>query len=410
MAEHRNMATTTARPRAVTGQAIGAFALALAMTAGSGCAWFRGSKAESTDAVKPDRAQSEARTGDEIQQAIDGQPQSDPMADLDPTSGAVVETETPSRPTETAAAPSQPDLNRPMRPNERVAEAEKLRSEGRVEDAIKQLELAIRDNPKLTTAYISLAEIHRQQGNLAAAEKAAREAVALDSGSFEARYNYALTLQMMGRLTDSVREYLKALAIRPNDREANLNLATAYLQLNEPAQALPYAQKAVKLDADHGPSRVNLGAVLGAMDRHQEAVTEYEAAAELMELSPQLLLNWADSLSKIQRYQEAVNTLDRLLQIEPSGPNAVIAYERLGSSYFRLRQYEKALDSFRRSVELDPGHYPGLNGVGVCLLNRYLTTEPRDKVSLDEALRALRRSLQINERQPRIVELLSRYG
>lgn len=407
MAERRALTMNPESIRAGAGRAVGGLALAAVVAATSGCAWFRSSEDAEAQAVKPDRSTT-AESAPAQQQPTTSDPA---VAQLDPTSGEAVAEETPSRTTETVATtPSRPEPPRELKPAERVEEAQRLRAEGRVDDALEQLEMAIRDNPKLTTAYLSLAEIHRQQGNYAAAEKAGREALAIDPNNFDVRYNYALTLHMMGRVTDGVREYLRALAMRPNDREANLNLATAYLQLNEPAQALPYAQKAVKVDPDNGAGRVNLGAVLGALDRHQEAVTEYEAAAELMDLSPQLLLNWADSLGKIQRHQEAVNTLERLLQIEPTGPNAVIAYERLGSSFFRLRQYEKALDAFRRSVELDPGHYPGLNGVGVCLLNRYLTTEPRDKMALDEALRALRKSLQINERQPRIVELLSRYG
>lgn len=299
---------------------------------------------------------------------------------------------------------------RPLNPQERVDEARTLADEGRIEDAIAQLAAAIRDNPKLTAAYVMLAELQRESGNYRAAEESYRRAVELEPRNFDALYNHALTLQLLDRTPEAIRQYLRALAVRPDDLLANLNLATAYLQLGEANQALPYAQRAAEIDPSNGPARANLGAVYSALERHRDAVTEFEAAAEHMDLSTQLLLNLADSLGKIQRYQEMANTLERALAIEPRGPNAAIAWERLGSARFRLRQYDAALDCFQRAVALDPSHFPAFNGVGVCLLNRYLTSEPRDLDALNQALSALRSSLRINERQPRIVELLARYG
>jgi len=164
------------------------------------------------------------------------------------------------------------------------------------------------------------------------------------------------------------------------------------------------------VDPDHAPGRVNLGATFSALDRHREAVLEFESALETGGESPELLLNLADSLNRLNRYAEMATTLERLIATSPQGREAAIAHERLGSARFRLGMYDEALASFRRAVEIDPSHYPALNGVGVCLLNRYLTSDPRDVDAQREAIRALRRSLQLNERQPRIVELLSRYA
>jgi len=51
-----------------------------------------------------------------------------------------------------------------------------------------------------------------------------------------------------------------------------------------------------------------------------------------------------------------------------------------------------------------------MNGLGVCLLNRYLISDRSDESARREAIDLLRQSLRINQRQPRIVELVSRYG
>lgn len=288
--------------------------------------------------------------------------------------------------------------------------ADALRDEGRLDEALAQLAQAIRDNPAMPSAYVRMADIHRDRGDYAEAERAYGRASDLEPNNFHSVYHHALMLQLLDRLPEAVRVYLRALTIRPEDRDANLNLATAYLQLREPRQALPYAQRAVRVDPSHAPGRVNLGAIYSALDRHREAVLEYEAALEHDGATPETLLNMADSLNKLQRYDEMANTLDRLLATNPPPGIAAVAHERMGSALFRMGRYDDALLCFRRAVEIDPTHYPALNGVGVCLLNKYLTSDPRDTEAQREAVRVLRRSLQINGRQPRIVELLSRYG
>jgi tetratricopeptide (TPR) repeat protein len=289
---------------------------------------------------------------------------------------------------------------------ESVTKAEMLKADGNIEAALAEFERAIEVNPDLTVAYLGAGDIYRERGDYPEAEKRYSQAAELEPRNFDAQYKHGLTLQLLNRVSEAVRAYLRALSIRPDDFEANLNLATAYLQLQEPAQALPYAQRAVRLNASSGPARVNLGSVYAAMNRHAEAVTEYLQAAEQMELSPELLLNLADSYGKIERYAEMIGTLEQLVARHPSA----IAYERLGFARFRVKTYDAALGSFQSALAIDANHYPALNGVGVCLLNRYLWSDKKDRAALDDAMRALKRSLQIQPNQPRIVELVTRYG
>lgn len=293
-----------------------------------------------------------------------------------------------------------------LQAREYVAQAQALTEQGRIEEALAQLQLAIQENPTLTAAHLGLGDIYRVQGNYEAAEESYRQAVAIEPRNFEAQYGHGLVLQMLNRVSDAIRAYLRALSINPDSFNANLNLATAYLQLQEARQALPYARRAVEVQPNDGPARVNLGVVYATLDDHDSAIRQYQAAAELMDLTPPLLLNLADSLGKTGRYQEMVNTLGQLLRLEPSAQ----AYERLGFAHFRLQRYDDALNAFNSAVQLDGRHYPALNGLGVCLLNKYLTSDRTDSNARREGVAALRRSLQVNSDQPRIIDLVSRYG
>jgi len=292
-----------------------------------------------------------------------------------------------------------------IRAAEAVDLGTRLKEQGLMDQALLEFEKAIEINPTMTTAYLGTGEIYRERGDYQAAETQYAQAVKNAPGDFEPNYWHGFTLQMLNRVAESVRAYLRALSIRPEDFHANLNLATAYLQLGENAQAVIYAERAVRIDPEDGPARVNLGASYSNAGRYAEALSEYEAAAELMPLTTELMLNLAQAQGRVGRYAEMAGTLRSVIAKEPTA----LAYERLGSAQFHMSNYDEALKAFTRATELDAQHYPAWNGVGVCLLNKYVWSKKTDLVSLDNARNALRRSLKIKHDQPRIAELLTRY-
>ncbi|MFG0256307.1 MAG: tetratricopeptide repeat protein [Phycisphaerales bacterium JB043] len=289
---------------------------------------------------------------------------------------------------------------------ERIELAKTLTEQGRFEDALHELELAIAENPTLTVAHLQAGEIYKLAGNFDAAETSFRRAAYLQPDSIDTQYNLGLILQLNRDAAGAARAYNHALAIDPYHFESNLNIATTYLQLDQPLQALPFARRAVALDDTHGPARANLGATLASLGRHAEAISEYQAAAERMDLTSPLLLNLADSLGKTQRYREMATTLERLVEIDPTPQ----AFERLGYARFKLEQFNEAIDSFRRSLSLDATHYPALNGVGVCMLNQWILSNQQDPEILRLAIESLRNSIRINNQQPRVIDLLNRYS
>lgn len=287
-----------------------------------------------------------------------------------------------------------------------VARGDELLQQGALEAALAEFERVIETNPEVTLAYMRAGDIYRQQGDFETAERRYGRAAQIEPQNFDAQYLHGLTLQLLSRMDDAVRAYLRALSVRPGDFNANLNLGTAFLQLGEPEQGLPYALRATEIRPTDGPARVNLGATYAALDRHAEAVREYESASELMTLGPELLVNLAESQGQLGRYAQMEGTLRQVIRMDPSAS----VWERLGSAQFRSRRYQDALESFTTAVNKDPNHYPAHNGVGVCLLNRYLWSGKTDTAALDGAMAAMRTSLTIRRDQPRILELLTRYN
>ncbi len=309
-----------------------------------------------------------------------------------------------------SAAASEPliDLPAPKSREERsLAKAVDLYSSGDLRAALQELERAIAYNPRFTRAYIESGDIYLELAEYDRAERQYAAAVRNEPRNYLAQYRHANVLHKLGSLEESKRAYLRALSIRPSAFDANLGLSMVQLESGQPEQAVSYAQRAVRADPPSGRARMHLGNVYAALDRHEDAIVEYQQAADMLD-SPGtgLLLNLADSLNQLQRYAEMVGALEQLVLIDPD----TVAYERLGSGYFRLRRYEEALKAFNSSESLDPNHYPALNGIAVCELNMYLWSGKTDGASRERAVDAMRRSLRIERQQPRIVELLRRYS
>lgn len=311
-----------------------------------------------------------------------------------------------SRPVQT----NEPIIDLPSpksREEESLSRAVELYSSGDLEAALRELERAIAINPRFTRAYIESGDIYMELADYERAERQYAAAVRNEPRNYLAQYRHANVLHKLGALEESKRAYLRALSIRPSAFDANLGLSIVHLESGAAEQAIPYAQRAVRADPPSGRARMHLGNVYAAMDQHEDAIVEYQQAADMMEApGTGLLLNLADSLNQLERYAEMVAALEQLVLIEPD----TVAYERLGSGYFRLRRYDDALQAFNSSVNLDPNHYPGLNGIAVCELNNYLWNGKTDGGARERAVDAMRRSLRIERQQPRIVELLRRYS
>jgi tetratricopeptide (TPR) repeat protein len=285
-------------------------------------------------------------------------------------------------------------------------QAVQLHASGDLRAALRELERAIAFNPQFTLAYLESGDILMELAQYEQAERQFAMAVRNEPRNYMAQYRHAQVLHKLGALEESNRAYLRALSIRPSSFDANLGISTVLLEMGRSEQSLPYAQRAVRAEPPSGRARMHLGNVYAALDRHEEAVIEYQQGAEMMDApTAGLLLNMAESLNQLQRYAEMVGALDQLVRIEPTE----LAYERLGSGLFRLKRYDESLEAFRQSTELDPSHFPAFNGIAVCELNQYLWSSKTDGGARERAVEAMRQSLRIDAKQPRIVELLRRY-
>ena len=286
-----------------------------------------------------------------------------------------------------------------------LSHANQLVESGDYDNALTAFQEILQENPKLPEAWVGVGHVQALKQDWTQSESAYSNATNLDSNNFEAQFGRGKALQVLNQLVDAIRAYHRALLIRPEDFDTNLNMATAYLQLDEGQSAVVFAEKSVRLKPDNGVARINLGVAYELSGKPMLAISQYEIAAELMEPTPQLLTNLLNAYAQSKRYREAVNAALLLVKLAPQANS----YERLGWAYFRVGDYERSLLNYREAVRIDPKHWPSWNGIGVNLLNMWITGGKKDVALRTSAKAAFERSVQQNPEQPKVSKLIQAY-
>ncbi len=286
-----------------------------------------------------------------------------------------------------------------------MGQADFFLDEGLTDSALAAFGLAIEENPKITDAHIGMGHIYRDRGNFRLASASYQHATKLEPNNFDAHYYLGLSYHLWGKIDEAVKTYLRALVIRPESYDANHHLGSALLQQGRVDEAVTYAQRAANLQKDSMAAWANLGAAQRLMGNYEEAVEAYRAANELGEAQTPVLLGMADCLIKLKRYPQATNVLNVLLSREKDA----VAYERLGFCYFKQAKYQTALKHYNAALELDADDTSALNGRGVCLMTQFVQSAQRDRRKRDQAIEAWQRSVEIRPKQPRIIDLITRY-
>jgi Tfp pilus assembly protein PilF len=276
---------------------------------------------------------------------------------------------------------------------------------GDYEQALANFRELLAENPTLTEAHLGMATVLEKSGDLDRAERSFARAATLERDNFDAQSGHGRVLMALNRYNDAVRAWHKALVVRPESVEANIGMAMAFLGLDQPQTALGFAERAVRNDPQSGPARLELARTYERLGRIDEAIRTYEIALELNEPDDVILGSLVKLFCTAKRYAEAANASEELVKIAPS-PNA---YERLGWARFRLGEYEKSMAAYRKGVELDPNHWPSLNGVGTNAMNKWLTSGKKDDDSRIEARRSFQKSIKVNPDQPKVIAILTQY-
>jgi tetratricopeptide (TPR) repeat protein len=227
-----------------------------------------------------------------------------------------------------------------------------LAGQGRMEDAIRHYNEALRIKPDDGEARYNLANMLVRQANYREAIAQYREVLRSDPGHLMARNNLALCLVQTGDRRAAIEQFEEVLRLNPGFEAAKQNLAmllAAEEKAKRPAGGLP------------APGPADGVALEENMRLGQEAVMQ------------------GDLDSAIAHFRGAVR----------SNPDLPAARIGLGLALAYKGDIDGAIQQFRAAIKLDPNNADVQNSLGVALMQ---------KVQLDEAQTHLQRAIKINPR------------
>jgi len=151
---------------------------------------------------------------------------------------------------------------------------------GRHDDALADLDSALRLEPDLASAWAQKGATLRELGRDAEALAALDKAVGLDPGNAAAWYTRGRTLTALDRPAEAEQSLRKALAIEPGSYDAKLELGRAQLGQGRMDEASAAFRAAAALAPARPEAHYNLGVVYERLGLEAEARKAFDEAAK----------------------------------------------------------------------------------------------------------------------------------
>ncbi len=264
-----------------------------------------------------------------------------------------------------------------------------------IQDALVNCEKALKLNPQLPSAYVTLGSLHTLTGNNELALSEFQKAVALDNRNPDAIIGMAWSYEQAGHLDEAETEYKRAAVLNSSDWSNRNELALFYDRHGRYANAIEQGKEAISSSPDNPMLYFNLGAfyldsgnpsayplaesalrkslALGATNGaysnlallylHEKRYAEAAAASEkAIALDDHEILSWRYAelayrwLGEKQKADAALDRIETLAQAQAAmNPRKAESQSWLGLVYAQKGLRERAIPHIEAALSLAPG-------------------------------------------------------
>jgi tetratricopeptide (TPR) repeat protein len=224
-------------------------------------------------------------------------------------------------------------------------------STGRLDDAEQHLRYAIKLEPGLVGARLTLARVLLSKGDATAAEQVCREALTRDPNNVEALFELGAILLDQGQFSDAKLCLEKARSRAPKDVRVLLKLARLRNVQSDPEGSLTLLIEARKLQPNDFSVLYAFGAVCLEMDLFKDATAALEEAVKLNPVDQKARYALASARVANKNIPAAVEIYEGLLKEDPE--NAQLNYA-LGTAYYLAGDNIHARLYLNKSIRLMP--------------------------------------------------------
>jgi tetratricopeptide (TPR) repeat protein/tRNA A-37 threonylcarbamoyl transferase component Bud32 len=219
--------------------------------------------------------------------------------------------------------------------------------QGRVDEAIQEFQAALHIKPNLAEAHYSLGATYGQQDRWDEAIHEFQTALRINPNYAKAHYSLGIAYGEQGQVDEEIREYQAVLHINPNHAEAHYNLGVIYTQQGHLEDAIHEYQAALRIDPNYAEAHYNLGIVYGQRGRVDDAIREFQAALRINLNLAEAHYNLGVTYGQQDRWDEAIHEFQAALRINPNDAeahyNLGVAYGQQGCLEDEIREYQAAL-------------------------------------------------------------------
>lgn len=156
-----------------------------------------------------------------------------------------------------------------------------------------------------------------------------------------------------GQLDRAAESFEAALALAPTMSQALVGLARTRAALGDPADARELLNRAKALEPANWSHYAVLGAILFETGDFAAAAQEFEQALPLSRDSADMLNDLGSAYFMLADYPRAIDAWERAVETMPTA----LALSNLGSARFFEGDFEGALDAYERALDLSDGDY-----------------------------------------------------
>ena len=143
----------------------------------------------------------------------------------------------------------------------------RLRDQGKLEEAVAAFRRAIGIKPDFAEAHSSLGIVLAKQGKVEEAVAAFRRAIGIEPDYAEAHSNLGIMLVSQGKFEEAVAAFRRAIGIKPDFVEAHSNLGTTLARLGKVEEAVAAFRRAIGIKPDFVEAHSSLAFCLNFSDK-----------------------------------------------------------------------------------------------------------------------------------------------
>jgi tetratricopeptide (TPR) repeat protein len=222
---------------------------------------------------------------------------------------------------------------------------------GRVPEAERHYERALRGNPSYAPARRNLGDIYLNTGRPGAAIEQFKAALYLQPDSADVYLNLGNALGQAGHWPEAIAEYGEVLRREPASAAAHDALGNALGGLGRWDEAMSHYERALRIDSGDAQAQNGLGAALFHGGEVGGAIVHYERALQLKPDFAEARYNLGNALMRVGRADAAIAQYRQALPLEPRWADL---HFNLGEALSADGRMAEASDQYEEALRLRP--------------------------------------------------------